>query len=1086
MNQKFTHLHVHSHYSLLDGLPKIGEMLDYVKELGMDSVALTDHGVMYGIVELYKEAKKRGIKPIFGMETYVAPDSRFDKRPGIDDKRYHLTLLAKNDRGYKNLIKLSSKAHIEGYYYKPRVDKELLKECGDGIIALSGCLNGELAKAVLANNLDKAREIITQYQEIFGKENYYLELQYHKNIPEQLKLNAALVTLGKECGAPLVATQDSHYLKKEDWEAQDILLAIQTGNKISDTQRLTMKDDDFSMKSTEQMIEEFKDIPEAITNTQKIADACDIEIVLGKYQLPNYEVPEGYDDFSYLTKLCVEGLKKRFEIQAPTILNFKFPILKQFSISNDQNTQTILERLDYELSIIKKTGYSSYFLIVQDFTNWAKEHGIVVGPGRGSAAGSLVAYLTNVTNIDPLKYNLLFERFLNPERISMPDIDMDFTDTRRDEVIGYVSEKYGRDHVAQIITFGTMAARVAIRDVGRVLDYEYGYCDKLAKLIPMHFTLGQAVEEVNELKQIYAQDERARKLIDTAKKLEGVVRHASTHACGVVIAGRPLEELTPLQLPTQMKGEELIATPVTQYEMHAVEELGLLKMDFLGLKNLTIIEHALESIRKRYGVKLSIDTIPMDDEKALALMREANTTGCFQLESSGMKRYLKELQPSSLEDIIAMVSLYRPGPMEFIPDFIARKHGKKQITYLHPALEPILKNTYGIAVYQEQVLEIARELAGFSFGEADVLRKAIGKKIKELLDEQRVKFIEGVKKNGLSEKIGDQLFQFIEPFAHYGFNRSHAACYATIAFQTAYLKAHYPTEFMAALLNSEQKDIDRISFLIDECKRMNIQVLPPDINESDETFTASGALNDSSGGRIRFGLAAIKNVGHNIVDEIIRERNSGVRFTSMENFLERMNTKDLNKKSIESLVKAGVFDTLGERNRFAQNIEMLLKFNNEKKAAAASNQMSLFGAGTGVISESRLILANAQPAPKNEVLGWEKELLGLYISSHPLEEHAEMLKIFPKIKNISAKDNGRVLNLAGMLSSAKKIITKSGKPMLFIQLEDLTGKIETIIFPSLLELKPDFFQNGKTVRMSGRVSDKDGEVKFICEEVKEL
>ncbi len=1052
----FTHLHVHSHYSLLDGLSKIPDLLDYTKELGMDAIAITDHGVMYGVVEFYKEAKKRGIKPIIGMEAYVASGSMYDKNPNVDDKRHHLTLLAKNEQGYKNLIKLSTRAHLEGFYYKPRVDKKLLKELHEGIIALSGCLNGEVSKRVLLGSDEEARQTIKEYEEIFGKGNFYLEVQYHKNIPEQQKLNERLVALSGELDVPLVATQDSHYLRSDDAEAQDVLLAIQTGNKISDQNRMTMKDEDFSLVSPDFMQEAFADVPEAVENTQKIADACNVEIELGNYQLPVFSVPEGYDDNEYLTKLCTEGLEKRY---------------------GDKTRQDeVLQRLDYELDIIQKTGFASYFLIVQDFVNWAKRHGIVVGPGRGSAAGSIVAYLLNITNIDPLRYELLFERFLNPERISMPDIDLDFTDTRRDEVIEYVSQKYGRDHVAQIITFGTMAARVAIRDVGRVLDYEYGYCDKLAKMIPAQMALGQALREVEELKELYAQDARAKKLLDIAKRLEGVARHASTHACGVVIAKDALDEMVPCQFPTQND-----KTVITQYEMHAVDELGLLKMDFLGLKNLTIIEHALAQIKKLYGVQIVIDDIPLNDKKTIELLQQAHTTGVFQLESAGLKRYLKELKPTGLEDIIAMVALYRPGPMELIPDFIDRKQGRKPIRYLHPKLEPILRKTYGIAVYQEQVLQIARQLAGFSFGEADVLRKAIGKKIRELLDEQKIKFIAGVKANGIDGKIGEQLFQFIEPFARYGFNRSHAACYAMIAYQTAYLKAHYPVEFMAALLNAEEKNIDRIAFLIDECKKMNIEVLPPDINESYEDFAS---VPQQETARVRFGLAAIKNVGRNVVEEIIRVRSEGSEFGSVQNFLDRLETKDVNKKSLESLIRAGVFDSLENRAKLAGNIETLLQYNRDRKNAAKNNQPTLFGEAHAVIPP--LQLQEVPIIPESEMLTWEKELLGLYVSSHPLHQYAAQLARFIPIKNISPRDVGRVLHIGGIVANAKKVITKSGKPMLFAQIEDLGGKIEAVVFPSTYENAQEIFAENTIVYVRGRINDKDGELKIICEEVKKL
>ncbi len=1063
MDKKFTHLHVHSHYSLLDGLSKIPNLLDYTKELGMDAIALTDHGVQYGNIEFYKEAKKRSIKPIFGLETYVANHTRFDRRPGVDDVRYHLTLLCENKTGYKNLIALSTKAHLEGFYYKPRVDKELLREYRSGLIALSGCLNGEIAKAILANNKGEAERLIGEYADIFGKDNFYLELQHHPHIPEQIKVNKALIEIGKKFSARLVATQDSHYLRPEDAEAQDILLAIQTGDKTSDEKRgLTMKDEDYSLTSPEQMHEFFKDLPEAITNTQEIAERCNVELELGKNQLPYFPLPESDDENLYLKKLCQEGIEKRYGITNPSFAK----------ATAGRQELRIKERLDYELSVIKKTGFASYFLIVADFVNWAKKNGVIVGPGRGSAAGSIVSYLLNITNVDPLKYGLIFERFLQAERNELPDIDIDFADTRRDEVLEYVAQKYGRENVAQIITFGTMAARVSVRDVGRALDYPYEFCDKLAKAIPMMMNLEEALRESQEFAMLYQGDRDARRIVDAAKKLEGVARHASTHACGVVITKQPLAETVPLQRSSQ---NETVIT--TQYEMHAIEGLGLLKMDFLGLKNLTIIENTREQIKKNYGEEIDIEKIPLDDPKTFELFQQANTTGVFQLESAGMKRYLKELKPTRFDDIVAMVALYRPGPMEFIPDFIDRKHGRKEINYLHPELEPILKDTYGIAVFQEQVLQIARDLAGFTYSEADVLRKAIGKKIKELLDEQKEKFVQGMMKNGIQKATAEQIFRFVEPFARYGFNKAHSVCYATVGFETAYLKTHYPREFMAALLNAEQKNIDRLSFLIDECRAMDIKVLSPDINESDEKFSVA-----KDG--IRFGLAAVKNVGAHIVEEIIKERNAHGPYLSIENLLDRVQDKNLNKKSIESLIKCGSFDKLSERNKLLANIDALLKYSRDQKSIANSNQMSLFAEQPMFVGA--LKLAQAAVAPQNLMLAWEKELLGFYLSSHPLEEYKDKLRLFPKIKNLAAKDAGKMLNLGGIIASIKKIVTKSGQPMLFIGIEDQTARIEGLVFPSTLEKNQNIFVEGTAVRIKGRLSDKDGTLKILCEEVKEL
>ena len=774
----------------------------------------------------------------------------------------------------------------------------------------------------------------------------------------------------------------------------------------------------------------------------------------------------GYAENSYLKKLCKEGIPKRYD-------NLPKETDSNPTESDDETQmQKIHVRLGYELDVINQTGFASYFLIVQDFVNWAKDQGIVVGPGRGSAAGSIVSYLLNITNIDPLKYDLIFERFLQKDRNELPDIDIDFADVRRDEVLEYVTNKYGRENVAQIITFGTMAARAAIRDVGRALDYPYEFCDKVAKTIPMMMNFDQALKESQEFAELYKNDAEARRLIDTAKKLEGVARHASTHACGVVITKEPLTNSVPLQLSTQ--GNNSI---VSQYEMHAIEDLGLLKMDFLGLKNLTIIENARKQIKKTYGEDLDMQKIPLDDEKTLELFRRADTVGIFQLESQGMRRYLKELRPTAFEDIIAMIALYRPGPMEFIPDFINRKHGRTEISYLHPDLKPILKSTYGIAVYQEQVLQIARDLAGFSYAEADVLRKAIGKKIKELLDEQHEKFVKGMMEKGIQKATAEQLFHFVEPFARYGFNKAHSTCYATVGFQTAYLKAHYPSEFMAALLNAEQKNIDRISFLMDECKKMKLKIFPPDINESDQQFSVS-----SKG--IRFGLAAVKNVGGHIVEEIIQERDKHGAYESIENLLERVQDKDLNKKSLESLIKCGAFDSVEDRSKLLFNIDTLLKYSKDQKSLKNSAQISLFADNPAFASSLRL--ADAEPIPTRQAIAWEKELLGFYVSSHPLEEYKDSTKSLIKIKNLKAKDVGKMVSIGGVICGIQKIVTKAGQPMLFIGIEDLTSKIEGLVFPSTLEKNPAIFIEGAILRIKGRISDKDGELKILCEEIKEL
>ncbi|MCX6765171.1 MAG: DNA polymerase III subunit alpha, partial [Candidatus Nealsonbacteria bacterium] len=835
----------------------------------------------------------------------------------IDDKRFHMILLVKNKEGYKNLVKLVTKAHLEGFYYKPRIDDELLEKHSEGLIALTACVQGRIPRLIVSKKMDEAEELAKKYLKIFGQGNFYFEIQHHSHIPEQKTVNEGLILLSRKLNIPLVATNDIHYLKKEDAEAQDVLMLINTGSSPNDPDRLSIKNDDFSMTKPEEMIELFKDTPKAIENTQKIADACNFDFELGKVKLPDFQVPDGKEPNQYLEELCYKGLEERYK---------------------DTPKEEAIKRLKYELSVIYKTGFAGYFLIVADFVNWAKNNRIVVGPGRGSVGGSLVAYLMNITNINPLDHNLLFERFLNPERISLPDIDMDFTDRRRDEVINYVAEKYGRDHVAQIITFGTMAARAVVRDVGRALAYSYSFCDQLAKMIPFGFDLKETLEKIDEFKEMYETNEQARRLIDLAKKLEGVARHASTHACGVVISADPLTDVVALQHPTQDDD-----TIVTQFEMHGIEDLGLLKMDFLGLKNLTIIEDTLSRIYVlRNGLKVDIATLPENDEKTYKLLQDALTTSVFQLESDGMKNYLKQLKPTKFDDIVAMVALYRPGPLQFIPEYIARKHGKKPITYLHPKLKPILESTQGICIYQEQLMKIAQELCGFTLGEADVLRKAVGKKIKELLVAQEQKFTEGAIKNGVEKKIAKEIWQWILPFAEYGFNKSHSAAYAMIAYQTAYLKAHFPVEFMAAVLTSEKTDVERIAVLIDECKKMEIEVLPPNINESLKNFTV--VPGDKM--QIRFGLLAIKNVGGNIIDVVVNERKENGPFLSVKNFIERINSKDLNKKSMESLVRAGAFDTLGERNQLLQNMERLLEYSKEFQKSKNNNQMGLFGAST--------------------------------------------------------------------------------------------------------------------------------------------
>ncbi|MDP3982351.1 MAG: DNA polymerase III subunit alpha [bacterium] len=1054
----FVHLHVHSHYSLLDGLAKIDQLLDRVEELGMNSVALTDHGVMYGAVEFSKKARARGIKPIIGCEVYVAQEGREQKRSGIDDKSYHFLLLARTKQGYQNLVALVTEAHLNGFYYKPRIDEELLDTHAEGITALSGCLKGKIPQLILSGRLEDAKKLAIRYEGLFGKGNFYLEIQHHANIPEQAKVNKEIKKIAKETGIPLIATADCHYMRPEDAEAQDVLMLINTGAKHDDEERLSLRHDDFSMRGPKEMAEHFLDVPEALENSCKIADSCSFELELGTIKLPPYPLPNGKTADEFLRELAFEGLAMKSEFNG---------------------SQAAKERLEDELQVIAQTGYATYFLIVQDLVNWAKKRHIVVGPGRGSAGGSLVSYVLSITNVNPLQYNLLFDRFLNRERISMPDIDLDFADHRRDEVINYVADKYGRDHVAQIITFGTMAARAVIRDVGRALGYEYSYCDKTAKMIPFAHTLQMTLDNVEEFRDFYDSNEKARRLIDLGKKLEGVARHASTHACGIVISADSLRTLVPVQRPTQTD-----QNIVTQYDMKSVEDIGLLKMDFLGLKNLSIIEDTLKRVYAIHKVNVDIERIPHDDPKVFELLRKAETIGIFQVESSGMRRYLREMRPTEFEDLIAMIALYRPGPMELIPEYIARKHGRRTIEYLHPALEPILKNTQGICIFQEQLMHIATSLAGFSVGEADVLRKAVGKKIEKLLVEQKGKFIDGMTRNGINRQVAEQIWEWILPFAKYGFNRSHAAAYAIIAYQTAWLKAHYPLEFMSALITAERGDVERVAFLIDECKKMGVEVLSPDINESFSQFSVV-----SDRGQIRFGLSAIKNVGEKIVDCIIQERKANGRFLSIQDFVSRVSSRDLNKKSLESMVKAGVFDQFGERNRLLSNSDRLLSIAREGAKMQNGSQTSLFG--SSMQSSISSILEDASPASEREILRWEKELLGLYVTSHPLKRLAPQIaqKAFP-ISTLY-EDDGQLpitgkIRICGIVSSAKKVITKTGKPMLFLLLEDLTNKIEVVIFSSLFEEKSEILQPDRILFIVGRPDTRNGERKFVADEVEEL
>ncbi len=1094
---KFTHLHLHSHYSLLDGLSKIDDIIDKVKELGMDSAAITDHGTMYGVIEFYEKCKANGIKPIIGCEVYEATRTMEDKTPNLDAKRFHLILLVKNQQGYKNLVKIVTESHLRGFYYKPRVDFELLEKYSDGLIAMTACLQGRIPYLLISNKKEEAEAMALKYEKIFGKGNFYLEIQDHPNIPEQAKANQMMIELSKKTGIPLVATNDSHYVNKDDEEAQDVLMLINTGADINNKERLSMRGDDFSIRSGEDMAEVFKNVPEAIANTQKIVEQCNLELKLGEFKLPSFDVPEGKTTESYLRELCYLGIEKKYDIHSEELKSIVEKALKGKEIKLeeivDPKLKEIIERMEYELSVINRTGFSGYFLIVQDFVNWAKNNRIVVGPGRGSAGGSIIAFLSNITNVDPLRYNLYFQRFLNPDRISPPDIDLDFTDKRRDEVINYVAEKYGRNRVAQIITFGTMAAKASIRDVGRALGYQYSYCDRIAKMIPLGFDLKDALEKVDEFKTLYESDTEAERLIDLALKIEGCARHASTHACGVVIARNPLDDSVPTQHPTQDE-----TGIVTQYEMHAVESMGLLKMDFLGLKNLTIIEETLKRIYAVRGINVDIDRIPLDDPKTFKLLQDGDCVGVFQLESDGMRRYVKQLKPTEIEDIIALVALYRPGPMQHIPEYIKGKHQIKEVKYMHPLLKPILENTYGIPVYQEQIMRIAQDLAGFTLAEADILRKAIGKKIEKLLMEQKDKFVNGMKKNKIDERIAVELWHWIEPFARYSFNKSHAACYAIIAYQTAYLKANYPVEYMAALLTADGSDLERISILIEECKKMKIEVLPPDINESFSNFSVVPEKN-----QIRFGLSAIKNVGYNIVELIVNERKKNGHFKTIEDFVSRVDSKVLNKKSLESLTRAGAFDNLKERNQILSNLEKLLDWSKKNQKIKESGQRGLFDNSTSVSFSNGITLDQVEPANDYEKLTWEKELLGLYISGHPLEKYRGMLeaqtvsikKIVNDLNGTATGHrnpfekyylNGEMVTIGGIITTIKKIMTKKGDPMMFIKVQDLTETIEVVVFPSMIEKNPYAFVENKIVTITGRTDTKDGMPKVIASEVEEI
>lgn len=1075
-NKNFVHLHVHSHYSLLDGLGTPAQIVERAKEMGMEAIGLTDHGAMYGVIDFYKAAKEAGIKPIVGCEMYVAPRGLEDKVSKLDSNPYHLILLAKNAQGYQNLMRITSIGHLKGFYYKPRIDKETLKKYSNGLIATSACIAGEVARHLLSDDEKSAERAVNEYKEIFGQD-FYLELQDHPEIREQAIANEKLIALSKKTNTPLTVACDAHYIKKEDREAHDVLVCVQTGRTVDDPKRMIYTGD-FSLRDPQDLAKVFKDVPEALENTYKIAQSCELEIPFEENLLPTFKIEGGKKPDEYLKELCLKGLDDRYPK------------------ADKKERAQLLERLDYELSVICKMGFASYFLIVSDYVKWSKENGVMVGPGRGSAAGALVTYVTYITDVDPMRYGLLFERFLNPDRLEMPDIDLDFADHRRQEVLDYIVKKYGEQYVAGIITFGTMAARAAVRDVGRALGMAYADVDAIAKVVPppiqgRHIPLKKSVVDSAELKDFYEKDPKAKRLLDMAMKLEGTVRHAGQHASAFVISKDELVNYVPLQM-AQKEGVK----QVTQYSMYPVAELGLLKMDFLGLKNLTTIERALEIIEAVTGDKIDIYNLPIDDKETFELLGKAETTGIFQLESSGMKRYIKELKPTSVDDVAVMVALYRPGPMQFIDSFIGRKNGRERIEYPHDMTKSALEVTYGIPVYQEQVMQISKDMAGFTGGEADKLRKAMGKKIAALMAEMKVKFIKGSIKNGVSEADAEKVFSMLQDFAAYGFNKSHAVCYAMIAYQTAYLKAHYPQCFMAALLTSDLDDIERIAIEIEECERMGIKVLPPDVNES---FVDFGVVKDT--GNIRFGLAAIKNIGEVPSRVIYRERKARGRYKSFEDFVDRLTKTDvegapegqgrtiLNKKVLEALAKSGAFDSLIERNKVLEGIEIIVKRIQDTTKQIKSSQIGLFGEVlSGDIEVGKLDLPEVTPATDNQRLVWEKELLGIYLTEHPLKEIGERLGKITScgLGELDLSMDNKRLKLGGLITSVKKINTRNGSPMVFVSLEDSTGKAEALVFPRLLENTGDLWQADKIVLLNGKISTKDNEVKIIADSAEEL
>ena len=1067
----FTHLHVHTEYSLLDGSNKIKEYVDRVKELGMDSAAITDHGVMYGCIDFYKACKAADINPIMGCEVYVAPGSRFDKEVGSgEDRYYHLVLLAENNQGYSNLMKIVSKSFVEGFYYKPRVDLSLLREYHEGLIALSACLAGEVARYLTRGMYEEGKQAALRYEEIFGKGNFFLELQDH-GIPDQQTVNQQLLRMHQETGIDLVATNDVHYTYAEDEAPHDILLCIQTGKKLTDENRMRYEGGQYYVKSPQEMANLFPYAEEALENTYKIAQRCYVEIEFGVTKLPKYDVPEGYSSWEYLNKLCFEGLEERYN-----------PV-----------TPELKERLNYELNTIQTMGYVDYFLIVWDFIKYARDHGIMVGPGRGSAAGSLVSYTLGITKLDPIRYDLLFERFLNPERVSMPDIDVDFCYERRQEVIDYVVRKYGKDRVVQIVTFGTLAARGVIRDVGRVLDMPYAQVDSIAKMIPaeLNITIDLALKKNPELAQIYEDDPQIHHLIDMAKRLEGLPRHTSMHAAGVVISQKDVDEYVPLSRAAD-------GTITTQFTMTTLEELGLLKMDFLGLRTLTVIQNAVELVEKDTGVRLDMDSIDYDDKKVLDSLGTGKTDGVFQLESGGMKSFMKELKPQNLEDVIAGISLYRPGPMDFIPQYIRGKNHPETITYDCPQLEPILKPTYGCIVYQEQVMQIVRSLGGYTLGRSDILRRAMSKKKAAVMERERQNFVygneeEGVPgciRNGIDEKVANKIYDNMIDFAKYAFNKSHAAAYAVVSYQTAYLKYYYPVEFMAALMTSVIDNPGKVSEYIFTCRNMGIEILPPDINYGETAFSVDH-------GAIRYALSAIKSIGRSVINDIVKERQEGGLFTSMKDFVTRMNGREINKRVLENFIKAGAFDCLeGNRRQKMLVYPLILDHAVQEKKNTMAGQISLFDlVGEEDKKAYEIQMPDVEEYDQETLLNFEKEVLGIYISGHPLEKFRTLMEKnvtawtsdfqpdeetgFPKVQD------GAKAVVGGMITEKKIKYTKNNKVMAFLTLEDLVGTVEIVVFPRDYEKNQRLLETDAKVLIQGRISAEDDRAsKLICEKVR--